>query len=80
MDLDQIPEIQAKVVSVIDREVTALSAKASLTSEEAKSLIAYSALLSTVYKEYRAEVLATKKEIKELSKEELQALIQAEVN
>ena len=80
MDLEKIPEIQNKVVTLVNREVDVLTEKDALTNEEAKNLIAYSAVLSTLYKEYRAEVVAIKKDLKELPKEQLQAIIKAESN
>lgn len=80
MDLEKIPEIQSKVVSLVNREVEVLADKTALSNEEAKNLIAYSTLLSTLYKEYRAEVLAIRKDLKELPKEDLQKIIKAEAN
>jgi hypothetical protein len=80
MDLEKIPEIQGKVVSLINREVEVLADKDNLTAEEAKNLIAFSTLLSTLYKDYRAEVIAIKKDLKELPKEDLQKIIKAEAN
>lgn len=80
IQLENIPSILEKVVTVIDREVDALSAKATLTDTESKSLIAYAQTLKEIYKDYRQEVMETKKELKSMSKEELQALIKAETN
>lgn len=78
--LENIPAIVEKVVAVIDREVDSLSAKATLTDAESKNLIAYTQLLCGVYKDYRAEVIEIKKELKGKTKEEIQEMIKAEVN
>lgn len=80
IDLENIPKLLEKAVALVDRELDALADKHALTSEEGKTLIAYVGTLSALYKEYRQEVIQIKKELKEMPKEDLQALIKAEAN
>ncbi len=78
IELEDIPLVLQKVASLIDREVESLSAKPSLTFEDSKNLIAYSSALSTIYKDYRAEVSAIQKNLKDMSKDEIMSIISAE--
>lgn len=80
IDLDKIPETLQKIAALFDREVTQLSEKPTLSSEDAKTLISYAQVLTTMYKDYRAEVVAIEKELKTRSKEDIQAMIKAESN
>lgn len=80
IDLEKIPTILQKAVSLIDRELDVLLSKPTLNTDESKILIAYTGTLSDLYKDYRQEVMAIKKELKELPKEDLQAIIKAESN
>ncbi len=80
IDLDKIPETLQKIAALVDREVTQLSDKPELTTEDAKTIIAYAQVLTSIYKDYRAEVVAIEKELKTRSKEDIQAMIKAESN
>lgn len=80
IDLDKIPETLQKIAALFDREVTQLSEKPILSSDDAKTLISYAQVLTTMYKDYRAEVVAIEKELKTKSKEDIQAMIKAESN
>lgn len=78
LELEDIPLTLQKIASLIDKEITVFTKKDSLSSEEAKNLIAYSGVLSTIYKDYRAEVLAIQKDLKSKTKEEILAMINAD--
>lgn len=80
IDLEKIPDTLEKIVAIMDREVENLAAKPSLSTEEAKVLIAYQTALTSTYRDYRADVKAIKEELKGKTKEELQQLIKAEAN
>ncbi len=80
IDLDKIPAVLEKIAALVDREVDNLANKTTLSLEEGKSLVAFASMLSTMYKDYRQEVIAIKKDLKELPKEDLQAIIKAESN
>lgn len=78
MDLEDIPSLLQKIVSVMDREVDLLTQKDALTSEDVRNLVAYTGTLSDIYKNYRQEVLAIEKDLKSRSKEEILQLVKAE--
>ena len=71
IDLEKIPLVLEKIVSLVDREIDLLGAKDSLTTEEGKSLVAYAGLLTTTYKDYRAEVKSIELSLKGMSKEDI---------
>ncbi len=78
IELEDIPLVLQKVTALIDKEIDSLSAKPSLSFEDSKNLIAYSNALSTIYKDYRAEVTAIQKDLKSMSKEEIMMIAKAE--
>jgi len=80
IDLEKIPSVLEKIAALVDREVDLLGAKTALTLEEGKSLVAFASMLSTMYKDYRAEIVAIEKDLKSKSKEEIQAMIKSESN
>ena len=80
IDLEKIPVVLEKIAALVDREVDILGAKASLSLEEGKSLVAFASMLTAIYKDYRAEIVAIEKDLKSKSKEEIQAIIKAESN
>ncbi len=80
IDLEKIPLVLEKIACLVDREVDLLSAKASLTLDESKSLVSYATMLTTIYKDYRAEVLAIEKDLKGRSKEDILAIVKAEAS
>lgn len=80
IDLEKIPSVLEKIAALVDREVDSLANKPTLSLEEGKSLVAFASMLSTMYKDYRAEILAIEKDLKTKSKEEIQAIIKAESN
>jgi hypothetical protein len=79
-DLEKIPLILEKVVALVDKEIDNFLLKDELTSEDARNVINYSSLLVGMYKDYRAECLQIKKELKELPKEDILKIVKAEVN
>ncbi len=78
IDLELIPEIQEKITAVISREIDALGEKKELNDEESKRLIAYSSALSTMFKEYRAQVVQIEKELRGRTKEEILEIVKAD--
>lgn len=80
IDLEKIPLVLEKIASLVDREVDLLGAKASLSLEESKSLVAYATMLTTIYKDYRAEVSAIEKDLKGRTKEDILAIVKAEAS
>ena len=75
---ETIPEVQKKIVSVIEQEVDLLVKKEQLSNDDCKNLIAYSATLSNLYKDRRAEIVETKKDLKGKTKEEILSIIKQE--
>jgi len=78
LNLEDIPNILEKAMSVINREMEILSGKESLTSEDAKNLIAYCSIASTIYKDYRAEVKAIEIDLRSKSREDIQSIVRAD--
>lgn len=80
IDLEKIPELLQKAVTLMDRELDSLADKPQLSTDESKTLINYVQTLSALYKDYRQEVIQIKKELKEMPKDELMTLIKAEAS
>lgn len=79
IELENIPLVLEKIVSVMDREVDTLANRSSLSDAESRNLIAYSQALTAIYKDYRQEVLAIEKDLKSKTKEEIMAIVKTEV-
>ena len=80
MDLESIPQILQKATALINKEIDFLMKEEHLSTDQSRNFIAYIGLLSSLYKDYRAEVTALKKELKDLPKEDLAKIIKAEAN
>ena len=78
VEMDQVPEIQEKIISLISQEIDVLSDKPSLSVEDTKTLIAFSNTLSTLYKDYRAECLAISKDLKGKAKSDILEIVKAD--
>ena len=76
--LEDIPEVLEKAVSLINQEITNLSAKPTLTTEESRLLIAYCDSLTVIYRDYRAQVAAIQADLKKKSPEEILQLVRSE--
>lgn len=75
---DTIPEVQKKIVNIMEQQVELLAAKEVLSSDDLKNLIACSTTLSTLYKDKRQELVEARKTMKQLSKEELLQIVKTE--
>lgn len=75
IDLEKIPELLEKAAALIDREIKVMGDKEQLSSEDARNLIAYITALSSVYKEYRAEIKQIKEDLRGKTKEELMEMM-----
>lgn len=80
IDLDKIPELLEKITSIIDKDIDELSNQKSLTEDESKRVIAYANTLTTIYKDYRAQIIQIEKDLKVKSKEDIMSIIKAEAS
>ena len=77
-ELDTIPLLLEKTTGLINREIDLLMEKESLTADDSRMIIAYCQLLSTIYKDYRAEIKAIELDLKGRSKADILNIIKAD--
>jgi hypothetical protein len=78
IDLENLPAVLERAAALMDKEIITMSAKESLTPEDARNLISYTSTLRELYRDYRAEVKAIREELKGRTKEDLLALVKSE--
>lgn len=76
---EQIPEIQQKIIYLLNKQVDTFIAQASmLTADDLKSVLSIREALTSLYKDYRLEVLTIEKDLRARPQAELLELIKAE--
>lgn len=78
IDLENIPTTLEKIAALIDQQIDSLAEKPELTKDDSKLLIDCAAILTSMYKDYRAQIQQIEKDLKTKSKEEIMSMIKAE--
>jgi hypothetical protein len=80
IELEDIPEVLATAISLVNKELISLSKKEQLSFEDSKNLISYCTVLTNVYKDYRQQVSDIQRDLRMKSKEEILEIIKSEQN
>jgi len=78
IELEEIPVVLENIITIINKDVLDLMQKEEISSQDRKDLIGYATVLQTVFKDYRTQILEIKKDLKEMSKDQILSIVKSE--